>query len=321
MPPATPPEPSTWFAMLGVAGFVAPRHLAAIGAVGGELVAACDPNDSVGIIDSYFPEARFFTEFERFDRYLDKLRRQGHRLDYLTVCSPNYLHDAHTRFGLRSGADVICEKPLVLNPWNLDGLAEIEAETGRRVFTILQLRHHPAIVQLAERVRSGARADYAVDLRYITSRGNWYHASWKGDEAKSGGVATNIGIHLFDMLSMVFGKVTASVLHLRESSRMAGRLHFERATVNWFLSVDAADLPADTAPNRRTYRSITVDGEAFEFSDGFEDLHTISYRSILDGNGFGIDVVRPSIELVSTLRTCPVDPDPAALADLGVVGR
>jgi len=278
----------------------------AIKAVGGDLVVAMDPNDSVGVIDSHFPDAHFFTEFERFDRHIDKLRRRGERVDYISVCSPNYLHDAHVRFGLRNDADVICEKPLVLNPWNLDGLAEIEEATGRRVNTVLQLRHHPAILALRDRVATDPEATFDVDLTYITARGRWYQASWKGDEAKSGGVATNIGVHLFDMLTFVFGPASSSTLHLSTQARMAGILETRRARVRWFLSVDASDLPGGIDEGRTSYRSTIVNGEQFEFSDGFTDLHTTSYEAILRGEGFGIEDVRPSIEIVSELRTASV---------------
>lgn len=301
------PSSSKTFALLGAAGFVAGRHMRAIGVIGGRLVAACDPKDSVGILDSYFPNCHFFTEFERFDRHLDKIRRAALGIDFLSVCSPNYLHDAHVRYGLRSGANVICEKPLVLNPWNLDGLAELENETGHRVFTILQLRLHPVIVDLKKMVAGSARSDFEVDLTYITARGRWYHASWKGDDDKSGGVATNIGIHFFDMLSFVFGKSQSSTVHLRDSNRMSGVMEFERAKVRWFLSVDADDLPSALGSEQRTFRSITIDGEELEFSEGFTDLHTASYEEIMNGRGFGIEEVRPSIEIVSHLRSASVD--------------
>lgn len=302
--------------MLGVAGFVAPRHLHAIAASGGDLVAASDPNDSVGILDSHFPKCNFFTEFERFDRHLDKIKRADQGIDFLSVCSPNYLHDAHVRYGLRLGADVICEKPLVLNPWNLDALADLETETGRRVFTILQLRHHQVISDLRKRIGESGRTDFEVDLTYITSRGSWYHTSWKGDEDKSGGVATNIGVHFFDMLNFVFGKSQASEVHLRERGRMAGFMEFERARVRWFLSVDAGDLPSSLKSEQRTYRSITIDGQELEFSEGFTDLHTLSYQEILAGRGFGIEDVRPSIEIVSQLRTAPIGSDSSAVHPL-----
>jgi UDP-N-acetyl-2-amino-2-deoxyglucuronate dehydrogenase len=297
----------TNFALIGAGGYIAPRHMRAIKAVGGELKVAVDPNDSVGIIDSYFPDANFFTEFERFDRHIDKMRRRGEKIDYVTVCSPNYLHDAHCRFGLRSEADVICEKPLVLNPWNIDGLAEIEQHTGRKISTILQLRLHSAIQELKKQVDASPKNTFNVDLTYITSRGRWYHASWKGDESKSGGVATNIGVHFFDMLSYVFGPATMNVVHLHERERAAGFLVCGRANIRWFLSIDRRDLPAGVPSDKTTYRSITIDGAAVEFSDGFTDLHTRSYEEILAGRGFGIDVVRPSVEIVSQFRQGPVE--------------
>jgi UDP-N-acetyl-2-amino-2-deoxyglucuronate dehydrogenase len=295
----------TNFALIGAAGYIAPRHMRAMKAVGGELKVAYDPNDSVGVIDSHFPQAHFFTEFERFDRHVDKLRRRGDRLDLISICSPNYLHDAHIRFGLRAGCDVICEKPLVLNPWNIDGLAEIEKETGRRVNTILQLRLHPAIIELRERVAKTTKR-HAVDLTYITSRGRWYHASWKGDVSKSGGVATNIGVHFFDMLAFVFGPLRSQSASLRDDARAAGVLHYEKADVRWFLSVDADDLPDAVKGQKTTFRAIEIDGEAFEFSDGFTDLHTRSYEEILAGKGYGLDDVRFSIEVVSEFRRAPL---------------
>ncbi len=296
------------FALIGAAGYVAPRHMKAIKEIGGVLVAAYDPNDSVGIIDSHFPDARFFVEFERFDRHIDKLRRGGNRVDYFSICSPNYLHDAHVRFALRSDADAICEKPLVLNPWNIDGLAEMEVDTGRKVHTILQLRHHPAIIELKRKIGMQPDRIHDVDLTYITSRGRWYHVSWKGDAGKSGGIATNVGVHFYDMLGFVFGKPTRNVAHLREGQRAAGYMEFERARVRWFLSVDRNDLPEHVQGKQSTYRSITVDDEEVEFSGGFADLHTESYKAILDGRGFGLDVVRPSIELVSAIRQMELEP-------------
>jgi UDP-N-acetyl-2-amino-2-deoxyglucuronate dehydrogenase len=297
------------FALIGAAGYVAPRHMKAIKEVGGDLVAAFDPADSVGIIDSYFPDARFFVEFERFDRHIDKLYRRGDRIDYVGICSPNYLHDAHVRFALRCGADAICEKPLVLNPWNVDGLAEMENHTGRRVNTILQLRLHPAIIELKKQVDARPDRIHDVDLTYITSRGRWYQVSWKGDANKSGGIATNIGVHFYDMLGFVFGKVRTNVTHLRDPQRSAGYMEFERARVRWFLSVDREDLPKHVRGQQPTYRSITVDGDEVEFSGGFTDLHTESYKAILAGNGFGLDVVRPSIELVAAIRTMDLTPN------------
>lgn len=294
------------FSLIGAGGYIAPRHMKAIKAVGGTLRVAFDPNDSVGIMDSYFPDAHFFTEFERFDRHVDKLRRKGDRIEYASICSPNYLHDAHVRFALRSDADVICEKPLVLNPWNIDGLAEVEASSGRRINTILQLRLHPAIIALKEKIAAEPDKVHDVDLSYITSRGRWYHISWKGDEGKSGGVATNIGVHFFDMLCFVFGKVTRNTLYLRSAERMAGYLEFKHARVRWFLSVDRSDLPQSVAPEQTTYRSITIDGQEIEFSGGFTDLHTLSYQGVLEGKGFGLEDVRPSIEIVSNLRAMAI---------------
>jgi UDP-N-acetyl-2-amino-2-deoxyglucuronate dehydrogenase len=277
----------------------------AIKDVGGDLKVALDPNDSVGVLDSYFPDARFFVEFERFDRHVDKLARAGRGINYISICSPNYLHDAHVRFAMRSGADAICEKPLVLNPWNLDGLAELAARTNHSVSTILQLRLHPAIRALRERVAKERGRTYDLDLSYITSRGRWYHVSWKGDEGKSGGIATNIGVHFFDVLAYVFGSVKANALHLRTSSRAAGYLELERARVRWFLSIAAEDLPSG-CDGQTTYRSLKLDGEEIEFSNGFTDLHTESYKEILAGHGYGIEDVRPSVEIVSALRNAPV---------------
>jgi len=295
----------TSFALIGAAGYIAPRHMTAIKANGGDLKVAYDPNDSVGIIDSHFPQAHFFTEFERFDRHVDKLRRRGEQIDYVSICSPNYLHDAHIRFGLRAGADVICEKPLVLNPWNIDGLAEIEQQTGHKINTILQLRLHPAIQALKERIaKSNER--HVVDLTYITSRGRWYHASWKGEDAKSGGVATNIGVHFFDMLAYVFGPLQSQTASLRQPERAGGLLSYEKADVRWFLSVDANDLPDGVKGKKTTYRSITVDGEEVEFSEGFTDLHTRSYEEILAGRGYGLEDVRFCVEVVSQFRTLPI---------------
>jgi UDP-N-acetyl-2-amino-2-deoxyglucuronate dehydrogenase len=294
------------FALIGAGGYVAPRHMKAIKATGSDLVVALDPNDSVGLMDSYFPDADFFVEFERFDRHVDKLRRQGRPANYVSICSPNYLHDAHCRFAMRSDADAICEKPLVLNPWNLDGLAEIERETGRRISTILQLRLHPEIQALKARVDASGRTDHEVVLTYVTSRGRWYHVSWKGDVGKSGGVATNIGIHFFDMLVYVFGPIEKQSLQLNDLSRAAGTIRCQKANVRWYLSIDRADLPAGLTAGQTTYRSVLVDGQEVEFSEGFADLHTKSYQEILAGRGFGIDAVRPSIEIASQIRTLPL---------------
>ena len=293
------------FAIIGVAGYVAPRHLQAIRDTGNTLVAAIDKSDSVGILDSYFPHADFFTEFERFDRHLEKLRRDGKRTDYVTICSPNYLHDAHIRFALRQHADAICEKPLVLNPWNLDALSSIEKESGRKVFTILQLRLHPAIVNLKRQVESAPKdKHFKIDLRYITSRGNWYHHSWKGDISKSGGVITNIGIHLFDMLLWVFGGVKQMDLEKSEQDHASGKFELERATVEWFLSINPEHLPvAVKVSGKRTFRSFQIENSEVEFSDGFADLHTVCYKNILEGKGFGIEDARPSIETAYKLRS------------------
>jgi len=294
------------FALIGAAGYIAPRHMKAIKENGHNLVAALDKNDSVGVIDSYFPNADFFTEPERFDRHLYKLMRQpGKEVDYVSICSPNYLHDAHIRLALRNGANAICEKPLVLNPWNLDALAEIEKETGKKIFTILQLRLHPAIIALKQKIDNGpAGKIYDVDLRYITSRGKWYHVSWKGDLARSGGIATNIGIHFFDMITWIFGDVKENEVKTHLEKEASGFLQLEKARVNWFLSVDDMLLPAPAvAQGKRTFRSITVDGEEVEFSEGFGDLHTHSYRELLKGNGFGLEDARRSIEIVHKIRT------------------
>jgi len=301
----------TSFALIGAGGYIAPRHMQAIRAVGGKLEAAVDPSDSVGIIDSYFPDAHFFTEFERFDRHLAKIHRQEERIDYVSVCSPNYLHDAHCRFALRSDADAICEKPLVLNPWNLDSLQEAEQSTGHRVFTIQQLRLHPSVVSLRQQIETSAADRFQVELVYVTPRGRWYDSSWKGDEAKSGGIATNIGVHFFDMLSFVFGPESLNVAHLREPRRAAGLLVCGRAEIRWFMSIDRNDLPAGMPADQTSYRSITVDGREIEFSSGFGDLHVKSYQEILAGRGFTLESVRPAVEIVSALRTATVRVDRA----------
>ena len=266
------------FALIGAAGYIAPRHMKAIKETGNNLVAALDPHDSVGILDSYFPNAHFFTEFERFDRHLEKLKRKGVGIDYLVVCSPNYLHDAHIRFGLRLGANVICEKPLVLNPWNVEALKEIEGEYPGNVFNILQLRLHPSVIALKEKVDNGpADKVYKIDLQYFTSRGNWYHRSWKGEESKSGGIVTNIGVHFFDMLLWIFGDVEKNAVDQNEKTIASGFLKLKKAEVNWLLSIDQANLPQVVkAKGERTFRSLNIEGEAFEFSDGFTDLHTKS---------------------------------------------
>ncbi|MFZ5972396.1 MAG: Gfo/Idh/MocA family protein [Bacteroidota bacterium] len=296
------------FALIGAAGFIAPRHLKAIKDTGNNLVAALDKFDSVGIMDSYFPNADFFTEFERFDRHIEKLKRNGVRLDYTSICSPNYLHDSHIRFALRHGADAICEKPLVLNPWNVDALAELEAETGKRVFTILQLRLHPSIIALREKVLNSPKDKiYDVELKYITSRGNWYHISWKGDVSKSGGIATNIGVHFFDMLTWVFGPVQVVEVESLQNDSAMGYLGLERARVRWSLSINYDHIPDEVKrAGKRTYRTLKTDGEEIEFSDGFTELHTRSYEQILAGNGFGLAEARPSIELVHAIRNAKV---------------
>lgn len=291
------------FALVGSAGYIAPRHMKAIKETNNRLIASVDKNDSVGIIDSYFPDSSFFTEFERFDRHVDKLRREGVPLDYVTVCTPNYLHDAHIRFGLRNGADVICEKPLVLNPWNVDALETIEKEFGHRIFNILQLRVHPSIIELRKKIAAEPTKKYLVDLTYITSRGSWYYTSWKGDHSKSGGIATNIGIHFFDMLHWIFGSVKNHVVNIRTHDRASGTIEFDQAEVRWFLSINKDTLPAEIREKgQTTFRSITVDGEEIEFSGGFADLHTKSYESILQGNGFGLSDARCSIEMAHDIR-------------------
>jgi len=293
------------FALIGAAGYIAPRHMKAIKDTGNDLVAAFDPNDSVGIMDSYFPQAAFFTEFERFDRHVDKLRRQGDKIDYVSICSPNYLHDAHMRFALRNEADAICEKPIVLNPWNIDALQEIEKETGHRIYTILQLRLHESIIALKRKVDSAPLDKiYEFDLTYQTSRGNWYYTSWKGDISKSGGIATNIGVHFFDMLGWIFGKIKENIVHIHTHDRAAGLLIFDRARVRWFLSIEYDTIPENVrSTGKRTYRSMEVDGEQIEFSDGFTELHTTSYQDILSGGGFGIDASKQAIEIVHDVRT------------------
>jgi len=292
------------FGLIGVAGYIAVRHLKAIKDTGNNLLASLDRFDSVGILDGYFPHSDFFVEFERFDRHFDKLKRSGTKIDYVSICSPNYLHDSHIRFALRHQAEAICEKPIVLNPWNIDALQEIENETGRKIYTVLQLRLHPRIIELRERIRNGPPGKvYNIDLTYITSRGNWYFISWKGDIQKSGGVATNIGIHFFDMLTWIFGDTTQNIVHLSEPSKAAGYLELQNARVRWLLSLDYNDLPAWVKESgKRTYRSITVDGEEFEFSEGFADLHTETYREILSGRGFGLNDALQSVITVYMIR-------------------
>ena len=302
-----PSSSTSNFALIGAAGYIAPRHLQAIKDTGNVLIAALDRSDSVGILDRFFPETRFFTEFERFDRHAEKLRRLGEekRVHYVTIATPNYLHDAHIRFALRVGADAICEKPLVLNPWNADALSELEKETGKKVFTVLQLRLHPAIMALKEKIaKEKSSKKYDIELTYITSRGRWYEVSWKGDIQKSGGVATNIGIHFFDMLLWIFGKLQNQVVHIANDRKMSGFFELEKARVRWFLSLDRSDLPKVVQDSKKsTYRLLTLNGESYEFSDGFADLHTEVYRQVLVGKGFGIDTARPSIELAHEIRS------------------
>jgi len=293
------------FALIGAAGYIAPRHMKAIKETGNDIIAALDPFDSVGIIDHYFPNANFFTEFERFDRHLSKLQFDKKiKLDYVSICSPNYLHDAHIRFGLRQGADTICEKPLVLNPWNIDALKEMEKKTGKKIWNILQLRVHPSIIALKEKIDMGSKDKiYDVDLSYLTSRGNWYQNSWKGDISKSGGISTNIGVHFFDMLGWIFGNLKQNLVHLNKLDCAAGYLEFEKARVRWFLSINS-DMLSDEVKEKgqTTYRSITVDGDELEFSVGFTDLHTKSYVDIINGIGYGIEAPRQAIEIVHDIR-------------------
>lgn len=300
------------FALIGASGYIAPRHMKAIKETGNNIIAALDPFDSVGVIDSYFPKASFFTEFERFDRHISKLQFGSSisnnlkkiNLDYLSICSPNFMHDAHIRFGLRQNADVICEKPLVLNPWNIEELIKMEKKTGKKVWNILQLRVHPSIIALKEKIEKGPKDKiYDVDLTYLTSRGNWYYTSWKGDIAKSGGIATNIGVHFFDMLSWIFGDLKQNVVHVNSHDRAAGYLEFKQARVRWFLSINAETLPKEVrSKNQTTYRSITIEGNELEFSGGFTDLHTTSYKEIMSGNGYGLEAPRQAIEIVHNIR-------------------
>lgn len=298
------------FGLIGVGGYVAPKHLKAIKDTKNILVCALDPRDSVGILDSYFPQANFFTEFERFDRHIDKLRRKNEGLAYLCICSPNYLHDSHIRFSLRNGANAICEKPLVLNPWNIEGLKALEKESGKKVYNILQLRLHPNIIALKNRVQKeldqAPDKIYDLTLTYITSRGQWYFASWKSDESKSGGIATNIGIHFFDMLHFIFGEAQVSRIHIYRPDCASGYLELKHARVQWFLSVNFNHLPKQAQiDNKRTYRSIIIDDEEIEFSEGFEHLHTLSYAHILEGKGFGLDVVKDCVEIAFNIRNTP----------------
>ncbi|MBP7477725.1 MAG: Gfo/Idh/MocA family oxidoreductase [Chitinophagales bacterium] len=293
------------FILIGAASYIAPRHFKAIKETKNNLLAAMDKFDSVGILDSYFPKAAFFTEFERFDRHIEKINRTSDKVDFVSVCTPNYLHDSHIRFGLRHGADVICEKPLVLNPWNIDSLEVLQRETGKTVYNIFQLRLHPAIQALREKVMN-TKTDkkYELDLTYITSRGNWYYTSWKGDINKSGGIATNIGVHFFDMLTWIFGGVQSSEVHIHTHDRAAGFLELENARVKWFLSINEENIPANIREQKKTtYRSIQLDGQEIEFSEGFTDLHTVSYQNVLDGKGFPLMEAKRSIEIVHDIRT------------------
>lgn len=293
------------FALIGAAGYIAPRHMKAIKDTGNNLLAAYDKTDSVGIIDSHFPNADFFVEFERFDRHIEKLKyEEDLYLDYVSICSPNYLHDAHIRFALRSGADAICEKPLVLNPWNIDKLQRVQEKTGKTIYNILQLRVHPSIIELREKVANANKnSKFEVDLTYLTSRGHWYQTSWKGDVTKSGGIATNIGVHFYDMLSWIFGDVQENTVHVHEKDRAAGYLEFENARVRWFLSINSKYLPEEVKKKgQTTFRSITIDGEELEFSGGFTDLHTMVYKDILAGKGYGLEAARTAIEIVHKIR-------------------
>jgi UDP-N-acetyl-2-amino-2-deoxyglucuronate dehydrogenase len=294
------------FALIGASGYIAPRHLKAIKETGNNLLCSLDPYDGIGIMDSYFPNSDFFTEFERFERHVEKLKNdKGIQLDYVSICTPNFLHDSHIRFALRHGANAICEKPLVLNPWNIDALAKVENQTGKKINTILQLRQHPAIIALKQEIENGPKDKiYDVDLTYITSRGNWYYTSWKGNNDKSGGVATNIGVHFYDMLSWIFGEVKENIVHINTHDRAAGYFELKLARVRWFLSINSDTLPqAIKEKGQRTFRSIKIEGEEFEFSEGFTDLHTLSYREILSGNGFGLEDTRQSIDIVHQIRT------------------
>ena len=292
------------FALIGAAGYIAPRHLKAIKDTNNKLIAALDPYDGVGIMDSYFPNADFFTEFERFDRHIDKIKRKGTNLDYVSICSPNYLHDAHIRFGLRNNANVISEKPIVLNPWNVEALKQLEKETGKNIYNILQLRLHPSVIELKKKIDNGdPNKIYDIDLSYLTSRGNWYYTSWKGDISKSGGIATNIGVHFFDMLTWIFGDIKENIVHLHEHDRAAGYLVLEKARIRWFLSINYDTIPAHIREKGlRTYRSISIEGEEFEFSGGFTELHTRSYEGILKGNGFRIAEAEKAIIAVHDIR-------------------
>ena len=292
------------FVLIGASGYIAPRHMKAIKETGNNLIAAFDPYDGIGIMDSYFPDASFFTEFERFDRYLDMIKRTGQQIDYVCICSPNYLHDAHIRFGLKLGCDVICEKPIVLNPWNIDSLIQVEKETSNKVHAILQLRLHPSIISLRDKIiKSSNDKIFNVNLKYITSRGKWYHHSWKGDYDKSGGILSNIGIHFFDMLIWIFGDVIDVKKEFEDKSTAKGVIVLEKAKVNWFLSVDYENIPKEVKDKGlRTYRSLKIEDDEIEFSTGFTDLHTQSYERIINNQSFSLKDTYKAIELVSKLR-------------------
>jgi len=293
------------FGLIGASGYIAPRHMKAIKNTDNNLIVALDKFDSVGILDSYFPNADFFTEFERFDRHVSKLKYEKNiSLDYVSICTPNYLHDSHIRFALRQNANAICEKPLVLNPWNIDSLKNIENETGKKIYNILQLRCHPSIIALKKKIDDGPKNKiYDIDLTYLTSRGHWYYSSWKGDINKSGGISTNIGVHFYDMLSWIFGDLKKNTVHINDHDRSAGYLEFEKARVRWFLSINYDLIPDEIKKSgKRTYRSITIEGEELEFSDGFTDLHTVSYNEIINGNGYGLEEPRQAIEIVHEIR-------------------
>ena len=292
------------FVLIGAAGYIAPRHMKAIKETGNNLVAAYDPYDGIGILDNYFPKASFFTEFERFDRHLEKIKRLGIKIDYVSICSPNYLHDSHIRYGLRIGADVICEKPIVLNPWNVEALIELEEEYSNSVYTILQLRHHDSILNLKDKIDNGNQdVVHDIDLTYITSRGKWYHNSWKGNIDKSGGIASNIGVHFFDMLQWIFGDLKKLSVDTKTNDTNAGVIFLERANVNWFLSINADNLPNEILKSgETTYRTLSISGQEIQFSKGFTDLHTVSYEKILNGEGYGLRDAKKSIEIVSKIR-------------------
>jgi UDP-N-acetyl-2-amino-2-deoxyglucuronate dehydrogenase len=309
------------FALIGAAGYVAPRHLKAVKAVGGELLIAFDPVDSVGVLDEHFPEAEFVTSLDGFNTRAAAFAERGRAIEYVSICSPNHLHETHCRLGLGMNANVICEKPLVVDPAALDKLAEAEQSSGCKISTIMQLRLHPSMYSLKEKVAASGNKRMSVSLTYIAARGPWYHTSWKGDEAKSGGIATNIGIHLFDLLSYAFGRVKTNVVHVRDAQRAAGFVEFDRADVQWFLSIDRKDLGFVESGGRPSYRSMVVDGEAVDFSEGFNDLHTLSYREILAGRGFGLEAVRGSIETVAAVRSLPLQPQRGEVHPLALIHR